>query len=443
MLAGGCVEDGEMVMAKMKLAKMGWPLGSLLVVMSAGAVSTGLVQIRSAESQVVAQGGPPGRPAAQPPAVDVSVAQAGSLAEILDYTGTTQPLQSATLRSRGEGLLLNLTVDIGDPVQEGQVVGQLDDILLQADLSQARAEMAARESDVIGALTRVAQAQSQVEQERVALQQAQTDADRLAGLAEEGALSLQDAEQARTVAQTAEQSLRSADNQVSLEEQAVIAAQERVLIQEAVIRQTEERQSQSVLRAPISGIVLARVFNPGDLVRPGEEILQVGNLSQVKVVLQLSELDLGQVQPGQRVEVRLDAFGDETFVGQVSRISPVADATARLIPVEVLIPNSGGRIRSGLLARVQIQVGEAVTQILVPESALGQNSAGDPVVYVASRQEEGVQITARPVTVGSRSDGQVEILSGLEAGEPFVSRTDGQLEDGQTVRLSILSEWQE
>lgn len=386
-------------------------------------------------------GGAPGQ--GQPPAVDVAVAQRVSLADnTLDYTATTQPLEQATLRSRSEGLVLELRVDVGDAVQKDQVIGRVDDLLLQADLAQAQAELAAREADVLRAQTQILQAQSRVEQERAALQQAQADAERLTGLAQEGALSLQEAEQAQTAARTAEQAFRSAENQVNLEEQGLVASRERVRIQQAVIQQIQERQSQTLLRAPMDGIVLSRLISLGDLVRPGEEVLTVGNLSQSKLVLQLSELDLGRVQLGQPVSARLDAFGDQPFMGQISRISPVADPAARLIPVEILIPNPEGRISSGLLARVQIQVGEAEPRVVVPESALRLSTDGDPVVYVAARTGESVLVEARAVTVGSRSDGQVEILSGLEAGEPYVTRADGQLQDGQTVRLSILSEWQ-
>ncbi len=405
-----------------------------------GLIPTGTPIARTQGILVQRPGGPPGQ--AQPPAVDVAVAQMGTVADTLDYTATTQPLEQATLRSRSEGLVLELRVDVGDPVQRDQVIGRVDDLLLQADLAQAQAELAAREADVLRAQTQILQAQSQVERERVALQQAQADAQRLTGLAQEGALSQQDAEQAQTAERTAEQALRSAENQVNLEEQGLVASRERVRIQQAVIQQIQERQSQTLLRAPMDGIVLNRLISLGDLVRPGEEVLTVGNLSQFKLVLQLSELDLGRVQIGQQVTARLDAFGDEPFMGQISQISPVADPSARLIPVEVLIPNPDGRISSGLLARVQIQVGEATTRVVVPESALRSNTEGDPVVYVAARTGETVLIEARPVTVGSRSDGQVEILSGLEAGEPYVTRADGQLQDGQTVRLSILSEWQ-
>ncbi len=420
-------------------------LGILVVSQSimapVGQIPTGAPMAKAQGILVQRPDGPPGQ--AQPPAVDVAVARTGTIADnTLDYTATTQPLEQATLRSRSEGLVLELRVDVGDPVQKDQVIGRVDDLLLQADLAQAQAELAAREADVLRAQTQILQAQTQVERERVALQQAQADAQRLTGLAQEGALSQQEAEQAQTTARTAEQAFRSAENQVDLEEQGLVASRERVRIQQAVIQQIQERQSQTLLRSPMDGIVLSRLISLGDLVRPGEEVLTVGNLSQSKLVLQLSELDLGRVQLGQQVTARLDAFGDEPFMGQISRISPVADPAARLIPVEILIPNPDGRISSGLLARVQIQVGEAEPRVVVPESALQSSTDGDPVVYVAARTGESVLIEARSVAVGSRSDGQVEILSGLEEGEPYVTRADGQLQDGQTVRLSILSEWQ-
>jgi RND family efflux transporter MFP subunit len=198
----------------------------------------------------------------------------------------------------------------------------------------------------------------------------------------------------------------------------------------------------------------------GNLAQPNSEVLRLGDFRRVQVNLEVSELALAKIQLGQSVTVRLDAFPGQTFPGQVSRISPAADQTARLVPVEVIIPNNG-RIGSGLLARVSFESG-ATQRVVVPETAIAQeeqgarskgrgeeNSIQNPkskirnslgTVFVVTRGESQATVTARAVKLGERADGKVEVLSGLKAGERFVARSGRPLKNGETVRLSILSE---
>lgn len=377
--------------------------------------------------------------APRPVSVDVTRAQVGSLGADLRYTGTTQPLRQATLRTRTEGLLLELSVEVGDPVQEGQLLGQLDPTLLQAALLQAQAQLAAQESQVAQAQAQLSNARTQVEQARLNLLQQEADAERLGRLAQEGAVSAQQAEQARTAARTAAQALRSAEDQVRVQEQAVIAAQRQVEAQRSLVAQAQERLSYTQLRAPLSGVVLSRQADPGSFLNSGADVLTVADFSQVRVEFPLSELELSRVQVGQAVRVELDAFPGQSFAGQIVRISPAADPQARLIPVEVVIANPNGRIGSGLLARVAL-TGPAAQRVIVPATAIQQNGPGSATVFVVERQGEVTRVLARPVQLGEQRDGRVEIVLGLEAGEPFVVRSSAPLQDGQEVQLSVISE---
>ena len=390
------------------------------------------------EAPSLAQPGPGARGAEGPPAVDVAVAQTGSLAGALVETGRTQPVREVSLRARAEGQILSLGVDVGDPVAEGQGIGQIDDTILDSFLNQAEAELLSRQSEVARGEAETNRSRAQVEQERLNLQQVQVDADRLQDLYEQGAVSRQETELAQTAAETAAQALRTAQEQVRTNEQVVEAAQARVSAQQEVIREAEERLSFAELLAPISGVILERVTEPGDLVQPGDLILRIGDFSDVVVDVQLSDLNLGQVNLGQAVQVNLDAFPDQTLSGQITQISPAADPSSGLVPIEISIPNPDARIGSGLLARVRIPQG-AQDRIVVPESAI-QSEAEDPQVFVVEGSGENAAVIARGVTVGEQAEGQVEILSGLQPGESFVVRSSQPLEDGQQVRLSILSD---
>ncbi|MEA5516463.1 efflux RND transporter periplasmic adaptor subunit [Nodularia sp. UHCC 0506] len=387
--------------------------------------------------------------------VDVAIARTSLLRVQSSYTGNTTPYRTVSLRSQVEGRLLALNLDVGDQVKQGQNVGLLDDAILLTSLKQAEAELAALGSEVARAETQVSNARAEVERARLELVQAQSDSQRQQELFQVGAIAQQTAEQARTQAKTAAQSLRASEDRVRTEQQAVAAAQGRVIAQQAVVAQFKERRSYARLISPITGIITQRVTEPGNLLQPGNEVLQIADFSRVKVVVQVSELELSQIKVGQSVQVSLDAFPDELLIGRVTRISPVADATARLIPVEVVIPNNNNKIGSGLLARVKFEP-QTSQRVVVSQAAIqketknnnfaesttakSQSDNRNGKVFIITDTEGKTKVKARAVTLGNEADGKVEILSGLQAGEPYVARSGRPLQEGDTVVLSVLSE---
>lgn len=399
----------------------------------------------------------PGSEQESPIAVDVAIAERGWVIEPIEYMGETQPLRTVSLRSQIEGRVLNLAVDMGDPVKPGQILAQMNDALLQTEVSEAQAELAALNSEVARAQTQVGNAQARAEQARLEFQQAQVDATRLQNLAQEGAISRQEAELAQTAAATAKQNLEAALKQIRTEQQAVAAAKGRVKAQNAIVAQNKERQSYALVPSPINGVVLERVTEPGNLVTPGSELLKLGDFSQVKVDVQVSDQELADIQIGQSVTVELDALPDQSLIGKVTRISPAADSQALKIPVEVTIPNPNRQIGSGLLARVRFTP-NSQAQVVVPQTALEvspESGRGNPqpentnsptqrlgqaTVFVVVQKGTESRVESRPVTLSDRAKGKVAIASGLQPGERFVVRSDAPLKHGAQVRLSILSQ---
>ncbi|MDJ1168051.1 efflux RND transporter periplasmic adaptor subunit [Roseofilum sp. BLCC_M154] len=369
--------------------------------------------------------------------VDVATAAVSDRGNSLIYTGTTEPIQEVTLRSQSEGQLLYLNVDVGDRVRRGQVIAEIDKALPTAVINQAQAELSARRVEVAQSESQIRQLQTQIEIAKLELSQAEADAQRLETLYKEGAISKQDAELARTSAERAKQALKAAEAQILTQNKAIAAAEERVSVQQAIVSQAQERQSYTQLEVPISGTILERPIEAGTVVRPGDELLKIGDFSQVKVNVEVSELDLHQIYLGQYVSVTLDAFPDEEFDGEVTRISPAADPVARLIRVEVTLANRSGRLGSGLLARANFEVGDRQI-IRVPQGALSNREGEDATLFLID-ESTGNTVRSQRVILGTTRDGEVEIVSGLEAGERYVLQSSRPLEDGDRVELSILS----
>ncbi len=378
--------------------------------------------------------------------VDVGIARPELLRSLSEYTGTTIPFRTISLRSQVQGQLLELNVDVGDDIKQGQIVAQIDDALLKTALNEAQAELAALKSEVAKATSQISNARVEVEKARLELLQAQVDAKRQEKLLKEGAIAKQTAEQTRTTARTNAQVLRATQEKVRTEQQALATAKGRLSAQVAVVAQAKERKSYGKVKSPITGVVLEKMTEPGNLLQAGNEILKIADFSRIKVVVEVSELELANIRLGQSVKVRLDAFPEEKYIGSVTRISPAADATARLVPVEIMVLNDDGKIGSGLLSRI-IFKSDTPQNIVVPLTAIQNTKEAEKPklisngkVFVITRKDGKTKVTARRVTLGKQADGKVEILSGLQPGESYVLRSGKPLTDDDAVKLSILSE---
>lgn len=418
-------------------------------------------------------------------AVDVAVARPQKLARDLEYTGTTAPARQVSLQAQIEGRLKKLWVDVGDTVESNQILANIEDDLLLREVDQAQAEKMAQRSEVLTVESQVGDAKIKVEQARLQFQQAeadvlrlqtslnarieqarlqvqqtQSDAARFNQLAQEGATTRQQAEQTQTTARQAKEVLRSeqasaaqqisqaktavktagkilssAQAQVTIEQQRVAAANAQMVAQKALTNQAKTRQQYAVVRSPFQGKVLQKSSEPGNLVQPGTEILRLGDFSRIKIDVQISELQLGKVRLQQTVAVTLDAFPDQELTGVVTRISPAADPNSRLIPIEITLNNPGGKIGSGLLARVSFSQSPTQT-IVVPDSAVGENSA----LFVVKKVGDKDILEMRTVKIGKKTNGKVEILAGLAPQERYVARSSKPLKPDSPIRLSILSE---
>ena len=406
-------------------------LGNLLISVTGCALTP--------KNQVGAQPNPKGASGEkQITAVDVAVARTGVLKQVKEYTGTTKPIQEVILRSRVEGQILTLAVDVGNKVIRGETLVKLDDSLLATEVAEAESELAALESEVVQAQARERDAQTQVERARAELEQAKNDAARFSALASQGAIAQQEAESRQTSAKIAQQTLLSAQQQIKTAQQGVAAALGRVAAQKAVVSQQQQRRAYTRLISPINGVVTERLQDQGNLVSPGDQVIKVIDLTQVKVEVAISELEIANLYMGQAVEVSFDAFKEEFFTGTVSQISPAADSSSRQIPIEITIANPESKISSGLLARVSFKSDDS-PRVIVPETAI-QGEGGEALFVLTKPGEGEFAVEKHLVTTGDRHNGKVEIISGLEQGEQFVVRSSKPLTDGERVRLSILSE---
>ena len=174
--------------------------------------------------------------------------------------------------------------------------------------------------------------------------------------------------------------------------------------------------SRLVLRAPISGTVIDRHLVQGEVAQPGETLFKVGDLSTLWLIAHASERDAVRVRPGATARVAIPALPGSSLSGRVAAVGSQVEVSSRTIPIRIELPNPGGILRPGMSASVWLPVGEGGTVLAVPVAAV-QRLQDKWVVFVP--REQGV-FEIRTVGRGRDMGGEVEILTGLQAGETVV-----------------------
>lgn len=195
--------------------------------------------------------------------------------------------------------------------------------------------------------------------------------------------------------------------------------------------QYENTLSNTQLISPISGIVTARNYDPGDM--SGQlPILVVGQTSPyVKVMINVNESDVAVVKKGMPVDIRFDSYPDEIFNGKISRIAPAVDVTSRTFPAEVLVANPDGKILPGMFARVEIKLGTRDNVVLPDRAVVKQSGSAKKFVYTYSNGK----VSFVPVELGQRIGDSYELLSGVNNGDTVVISGQVRLADGVEAQL--------
>lgn len=182
--------------------------------------------------------------------------------------------------------------------------------------------------------------------------------------------------------------------------------------------------------SPISGVVTARNNEAGDLFM-NQPVLHIMQINPLKVVANIPEQFFSNVKRGMEVSLKLDAYPEEEFKGQVELIHPAINTTTRTFAVEVRVPNSSERLRPGMFSRTFFNMGKR-EGVMVPDVAvLKQVGSSERYVYVI---KEGVA-ERRRVEVGRQVGQQVELLSGVEPGEEVAITALSRLENGAKVEI--------
>lgn len=231
-------------------------------------------------------------------------------------------------------------------------------------------------------------------------------------LLEIGAVSREELEQATTKLKTAESEVASQRQRLML----LGLSASRI----AQLKSPSQVSSEVSLPAPVSGTVISRTANPGEVIAADKEILRIADLSNVWVMGQVYEKDLGKVVVGSGASITSDAYPGRVFRGRVSYIDPTLDPATRTGQTRIELANPGRALKIGMFVNVAFAAlgGAETTTPVIPRSAV-QNISNQQVVFVETATPNTYAM--RPVKLGPEINGQYHVLEGITVGERIVT----------------------
>lgn len=344
-------------------------------------------------------------------------------------TGTIEPVTSVTVGTQVSGIVSKLYVDYNSTVKKGQIIAELDKTNLISELASAQDNLKSAESEY----------QSQL----ATLNYQQANYKRYSTLYEKGLVSADDYENAKLSYENARQAVSQAKAQIGVMEQSVAKAKTNL--------------GYAIITSPIDGVVLSKSVEEGQTVAASystPELFTIAkDLTNMQVVADVDEADIGDVKTGERVTFTVDAYPDDTFSGYVTQVRQEATTDNNVVTYEVIIsaPNADLKLKPGLTANVTIYTAERTGILCVPSKALRftptKETVGNrKIVDVNAKNKvwtiEGNNIVAHKVNIGMSDGVNTQVISGISAGKAVITNvkvdTGEEPEDEDTEEKSPL-----
>jgi HlyD family secretion protein len=388
-----------------------WTLGAVALGM-VGAAAYGITTANGASTNI-----DPAR---------LATVERGPMVRSVVATGKVEPVTKVEIKSKANGIIERLAVDVDHQVESGQVLAELDKENLRARLREARANLEAAR-----AAQTASEAQStkhDIEAEAPDVAFAKAAFDRAKSLNEQKLVSQEALDQARTVYEQAVNRQRAAASQALIGRAKVNEARAQVAQAEAAVERAEEELANATIKAPIRGTVLTRDVEIGSPVSSilnlganASLVMTIGDIQQVFVRGKVDEADIGLVRLGMPARITTESFRDKTFHGKVTQISPIGieKDNVTTFEVEVSIDNPGQELKANMTANAEIVLEEHADTLVIPEAAITYDAAKNATVDVADPTAD----TGRrrvPVKLGIGNGTKTEVVEGVQQGQRVV-----------------------
>ncbi len=391
----------------------------------------------------------------KPPTTPVAVIKPkrGKISETFSTTGVLVSQSEVQVIAKANGRLISLNVDEGSIVSAGQVIGEMDHAELDAQISQAQAQVRVANanldlqvngplaSQITQSTANVKQAEANLAQLKVSLIKAETNLKRNEALFKQEAVATQQKDEARSQVESVKKQIDAAQQQIVSANAALQILKDGTRKEqiESARGQTEQaKASIELLKAqianykivsPINGIVTRKNMEIGSLASPSTPIVTVSKSVQPELEMNVPEKEILLIKVGQIVEVESSAFPDNIIEIKIREISPVVDAQTRLVKVKGIV-NSNLPLKIGMMFDCKIVLKENENSLILPAEAIINNENGK-LVYVTVQNK----VEARKVSVGIETPTEVEVKSGLNQDESVIYRGNTFVKPGDKIQI--------
>jgi HlyD family secretion protein len=263
--------------------------------------------------------------------------------------------------------------------------------------------------------------------------QARAQFDRMKALRERGFVVQSQLDDAQRALDIAESQLRSARLQVETNKPTgsdFALAQTALDQARANLRMAQVKLDQTMIRAPVDGVLIARNVEVGDVAQPGKDLMVLAPVGETQVDVMIDERQLSRLALGQKALGSADAFPNQRFAAELVYINPAVDPLRGSVEVKLRVPEPPAYLVQDMTASVDIEVARRTDTVYVPTETVRDANGAQPWVLAI----RGFRAVRQPVKLGLRGDGRIEILGGVEAGDSLIPATNALVKAGQRVR---------
>ena len=357
----------------------------------------------------------------------LTTVEVGTMVKSVVATGKIEPITKVEIKSKANGIIKVLNVDVDQPIRAGDVLVELDKELLAAAVRGAAANLQAARASLEAAEAQLQK--NHVEAEGPDAEFARRAYERARALFAQSLIAQSALDDAHGALEVADNRKHAAQSQLAISQAKVTEARAQVAQAKAASDRAAEDLANATLRAPISGIVLSRDVELGSPVSSilnlganATLVMTVGDIDQVFVRGKVDEADIGHVRLGQPARIRVETFKDKIFNGRVTQISPmgVEKDNVTNFEVRVSIDNPGKALKANMTANAEIVLEEHPNALIVPEAAVSYDAQKNAFVNLVSPgAKNGIRKTAVKVGVGNGT--KIQVLDGVKAGDKVVT----------------------
>jgi HlyD family secretion protein len=351
----------------------------------------------------------------------LATVERGTMVRSVVATGKVEPITKVEIKSKANGIIQAIRVDVDTVVHDGDVLVELDKELLTASVRGAEANLQAAHASLDGSEAQLKK--NVVEAEGPDVEFARRAYERAKALFAQSLLPRSTLDEAQGNVEVAENRKRAAQSQLAISQAKVTEARAQVAQAKAAADRAEEDLRNATIRAPIRGTVLTRDVEVGSPVSSilnlganATLVMTIGDIAQVFVRGKVDEADIGRVQLGQRARIRV-----ETFKGRVTQISPMGIEKDNVtnFEVRVSIDNPGKELKANMTANAEIVLEEYQNTLVLPEAAVSYNPQKQAFVDVAAPGTKTGRRKAQ-VKLGVGNGARVQVLDGVKEGDKVI-----------------------